>query len=297
LLFVSSNFWRIHTDVGQIYIFYILSLSLSYGLLQKENSVKKFLAGCLIGLTASLRFPIILMTIPMIIFKEFKILGATIFSFCLCLSASVWMAGKQAWMSYFSAMQTIGKLNIGKISLSTNTENIVLPKTIEGIRNLTGMYGILQYDSSLQSNLKKYLNFTLSTNYLLLSIFLILLVYAGTVYFLYTKKMSNDKNVSLDMIFMTGTLMILIAELLLPAPRYSYSDIQLLIPFLLIVKNLDFSNDITLLSFGCLLICLFLTIGLFSWLPYGMLLGEYAIVIIMMVMSLVLHSRNRNISI
>ena len=290
LIFIfGNNFWRLHTGVGQIYVFYVLFLSLAYWISQKNIKHKDIIIGCLIGFTASIRLPIIVMILPMIIFKKFKVVTATLSGLCLSLFVFFIFTGQKAWGSYFSAMSTIGKMNL-VAKQSHNVDKFVMPTIIEGMNNLTIIPKVSFSNTSLQDLSKNILGFTINGSVLIgiCCLFLVLL----SIMFNYCYRTNNPKykQFAWDIFFLVGTLMILIVDFFIPAPRYTYNDIQFLIPLFLVLKNINFFNNKSI-SYICLLILgLFLTNGMFSWIPRGVQVGDF-----LFVSAMILVSLNKNV--
>jgi Glycosyltransferase family 87 len=290
IFFAGSSFWKLHVDVGQFYVVYVFLLSLAYYFFTSEQKFGHAVGGILIGLVASLRFPIIMMMLPMIIFKKIKMFTATLVSFCICLIASFFLAGSQVWQSYFLAMRTFGKLHTGSIPVNKDNAALIYPKVVEGMDNLRKLIDIPNADTSLQSLVKKITSFEIQSNYLILMLAGVLLLYSFLIYSLSRQNNHIENKSNLDMIFLIGTISTLIADCFIPAPKYQYNNIQLLIPFFLILHNVNF--NIRMLSCTCLMFAGFLIMnGLFVWMPLEIELGEVLILISMILVSLMITSK------
>lgn len=294
LLFIfGSHFWRLHIAVGQIYILYVFLFSSAYFVLQKKLKYSEIIAGILIGLTASLRFPIIVIILPMIIFKKFKLLVATLTVFCLSLISSFIIAKPQAWSSYFSAMTTIGKFD-ADAKISINSEKFTMPTTVEGV----GHFSFPQHfniNSSLQSLIKEIFSYQIPGNIFIFLCCIFLAVFAIFISSIYKKEIRLNNKLTWDIFFICGSLMILIGDLFIPAPRYTYNDIQFLIPLLLIFKNISFSNNKVIICILFLATGLFFLNGMFYWIPRAIAIGEYTIVTSMISIALVKSALTQNI--
>ncbi|MBW4670319.1 MAG: DUF2029 domain-containing protein [Cyanomargarita calcarea GSE-NOS-MK-12-04C] len=290
ILIAGSSFWKLHVDVGQFYVVYVFLLSLAYYFFTSEQKFNNAIGGLFIGLAACFRFPIIIMVLPMILFKQIKMLTTTLVSFFICLVASFFLAGSQVWQSYFSAMQTFGKLNIGSISVDKDNGELIYPKVIEGMDNIRNIIEMPSPDTSIQSLVKKFLSFNLESNYLILMLAGVLLLYSFLIYSLSRRSNHAAKTSNIDIIFLIGTISILIVDFFIPAPRYQYNNIQLLIPFFLILQNVNFNIRMLSCTFSMFTGFLIMN-GLFVWLPLEILLGESLVLSSMILISLMIASR------
>lgn len=283
----GSWLWRLHIDVGQFYIVYVFFLALGYQFFNSNVKYNNTLGGFFVGLAACLRFPIIVIVLPMIIFRKFKMLIATIISFCACLVASILLTGLQVWQDYYSAMTANSKLNIGSISVNKVDVKKIFPKVVEGMGNLqisTG--GIPNSDSSLQSFLRRIFSIQLESNYSIIIVAVALLLYSFVIYRLYqTNNQVNTKTI--DLIFFIGLITILIVDFLIPAPRYPYNDVFFIIPLVLILQNINLLNVKMLSSTILMYTGLLIFNGMFSWLPAEVQVGHFLILSSMILMSLI----------
>lgn len=296
LFFIGGSvFWRFHLQTGQFYIFYTLLLASAYWVSAKKLRFSEEIAGLLIGLAASVRFPILVMILPMLLFKKIKLLITTLLGFLLCIGVGLAIFGQQVWVSYFSAMKTISQLSQGMIQMPAASQ-IAIPKTVEGMffgSQTTSSDRLPAENLSIIRLLDHLFGIHISTSYLLAGLLLALLFYALILHRSYKQTERQFRPSALDAIFISGGLMLFVADMLIPAPRYSYNDVQLLVPLILLLKNIDFLDVRSLYLF--LLLCLGLLIagGLFSWLPYEVLLGQLLILAVLLLMSLRMKSGER----
>ncbi|MDH4128748.1 MAG: DUF2029 domain-containing protein, partial [Spirochaetota bacterium] len=118
LLFISGNyFWHFHVERGQIYILYSFLIILAYWVLQKSFSFKSFLSGFILGFVASLRPPIILMGIPIIIGKDWKMLAGGVFGLLFGFTLTIIFADISLWEKYYSALPWQIKINFGELKM------------------------------------------------------------------------------------------------------------------------------------------------------------------------------------
>lgn len=299
----ASIFWRIHVGTGQIYIFYVLLIAASYWVSQQKNKFSDEFAGMLMGIAASMRFPLIIFILPMLIFKKTRLLIATLAGVCLSILSSILLFGSQVWFSYFSAAKIISQLSHGTLKIAPNPDNPVLPNIIEGVFFIglpTSESGIIRNahgklpggNSSFPLLIDRVFDLHIPSGYLIAGLMLLLLAYSFSIYYLQSRSAFKSQIPVLDAVFIFGSLMVLIAEFLMPVPRYSYSDVQFLVPILLILKNANFEKNIT--GYLTAILCLSLLIlgGLFPWIPKKVILGEFLVLATLILMSLVSLGRS-----
>lgn len=293
LIFIfCSLIWRIHVDVGQFYIIYVFLLALSYHFLESEIKYSNALGGFFIGLAACFRFPLIIMVLPMIIFKKIKMLTFTLLSFFFCLLVSVLFTNLQVWQNYFSAMATNGKLNIESLKVDGVDVKKIFPKIVEGMNLQDFNGGIPNSNSSLQFFLKDTLSLQLDSKYFLIILAGILLLYSFIIY-RYRAASSNKTNIKeLDLIFFISSINVLIVDFLIPAPRNAYNNVLFMIPLILLMKNINPFNT-QMLSCAILMFIGFLTLnGMFAWLPNEIQVGEFLMLGSMILMSVIFIKGN-----
>lgn len=290
----SSAFWRLHLQVGQIYVFYALLTASSYWISSKQFRFKDEISGLLIGLAAAIRFPVLVMILPMLIFRKFRLLIATLIGFVFCIGTTLIIFGQQVWVSYFSAMKTISQLSHGLIKVPNTVQKSAISQIVEGM-----FFGIPASKSnqlpaenlSITLFLDNLFDIHISTGYLIAGLMLFLLFYSLLLQRSYKQTEQRFRPAVIDAVFISGGLMLIVADLLLPAPRYTYNDIQLLVPLILLLKNIDFYDIQTIYHFLILCLGLLMANGLFVWLPYESLLGQLLIIPALLLMSLKMKQR------
>ena len=280
--FLNSLFWRVHVERGQIYIIYVFLLSLAWFFSQTEFKYHNILSGFFIGLTATLRPPIILISLPFLIYRKWAFLWGGIIGILSSLSFSLVLVKLSIWQSYFSAMSGMTSLiNLRQDSFFTNNideNNTLYPQTIEGMNNINSMIDLPHPRSSLimiADSLN--LNF-ISANILIISLFFIIILVS---FFLLSLP---RKNISINSIFLSGMVLYLIAEFFIPAPRDSYNDVQWILPLSLMIVEADTVKFLTNKSIILLLLSLLLSMGCFMWMPrfLGLSVGLMVLYVIWM---------------
>ncbi|MBV8882690.1 MAG: DUF2029 domain-containing protein [Chroococcidiopsidaceae cyanobacterium CP_BM_RX_35] len=261
LFFSGSYFWRLHVERGQIYIVYVFLLSYAYWLAHKSKH-NYILSGFWIGLTASLRPPVVLMLLPILLYKQWKLLIGTIIGLLSGLILSFTFVGVPIWGKYFSAIKVDEQVHSGLINIEdTGKYGVGFPKQIEGMKTMSKALKLPVPDTSFQ-NIFQQFDINLSSGMLLAALGVILLF---TCFFIY-KNLNHTR--SNNIIFLSGILMVIISEYFLPASRQTYSDIQWIITLslIIIISNVHvfLSSKLNII----LLISLFSSLG-FTWMPWS----------------------------
>jgi len=267
LFFISGSFfWRLHVERGQIYILYVFLITLSYWLLQKEFKHSVIFSGILIGLTVSLYPLVILMFIPMIVYKKWKLLLANIIGLQSGLSISIILTDIGLWRKYISSLYIHSKMYLGIIDYYGFYSKF----DAEGMKNFFIWNFLPSFDASLQKVIKKLTGINLSLNFILTFSALFLVFIILFLYF------SRHKNISMNKLFLIGITIVYVIEFLLPMERLSYNDVIWIIPLSLIISNCDLRKLLLRPSTVLLVIGLIFSTS-FHLLPYSGLICHYSI--------------------
>lgn len=226
LFFVGSSFfWRLHVERGQIYIFYIMIFSFFCYAFQKKQ---KLLSGLILGFLIVLRPPYVLVLLPLAFVKNRKVLFYTGVGALSTLLLSIAFSGWEVWSSYFQAMTIHGQIHM----IDVKPPTISYPYTnIEGMGDLYALANLPIYDSSVQFLLRS-VGIVIGSNSLKL---ILLLVLAVTSFWLYkSHRKFNDTK-----IIIIASLLVFMAEFFIPAARYSYNNVLILIPISLVIIELE----------------------------------------------------------
>ena len=225
LFFIGSSFyWRLHVERGQIYILYMFLLSLSYWVYCKKLQNSEFLSGMVAGITISFRPPLMLLALPMILYKKFKFVLGNVAGVIVGLVASLVIASPQTWIQYFNAMKMHGSIHFNFLYASSSQYPY---QNIEGISNLWGLAHIPIFDTSLQF-MARSVGLNLTSNIL----FALLIVTLTICCFAIRKIIGNETRFSF--IVLSGIILVFIAEYFMPAARFSYNNV-ILLPILSLV--------------------------------------------------------------
>ena len=229
LFFVGSSFyWRLHVERGQIYILYIFLISLAYWIYQRKIKYNDLLSGIVVGYTIILRPPVIMLNIPMLIYRKWKFLLGNIIGVIIGFSSSLLLVPISTWIKYYSAMQRHGILHTEIMK----TVNERYPfENIEEIVNLWVLPNIPIFDSSIQGIFKDFFGIVIGSQILLISLVCIMII---CVFIMYKLCISH---INISILFLLGSVLIFISEFFIPAARYSYNNVIWLVILSLIIIN------------------------------------------------------------
>ena len=164
----------------------------------------------------------------------------------------------------------------------TNT-NIVYPQIVEGIN--TAIRNPLEYNNFSDSSVYYGLGvLDIQNKPQVLAIGFIIVIAFLSLYLIRYNSQRKDVN----FMFLYGVLICLIGEFLIPIARYSYYDIQLIVPLFIIISQANIKQLIGSNSIAILLSGLLLSVGCFNWIPKFLLLSTYLITFYITLTSLIL---------
>jgi hypothetical protein len=283
LFFISgSSGWRFHNAVGQIYIFYVFLLSLAFLLLIKDNKLGPGVGSFLIGITASMRFTVLFMGIPFLIYKRWKHLLWSVIGFLFGIAGSITVAGMQIWKSYFLAMRTFGKIQFTWDQIAPGNH----PQIVEGMSWEVSLPVVVHHENfSFYSIFHR--RFGINIASLLVPALIIFSILSVLVLF-----MRRKKNYSISLIFQIGILLSLMSEFLLPAIRWNYQDILWLPILALIIINTKTLKELFIPILSLAIFGLILSVG-FTWLRWHNIIMEGSMLLYFVLATLYLM-RNKN---
>ncbi len=273
LLFISGNsFWRLHVERGQIYILYIFLIALAFWLSNKKFRLNHILSGFVIGFTASLRPIVIFMSLPMLIYKKWKLLIGTVIGLVAGLATPLLITNIFVWKEYYNAMQFWGRNphifgnRWGELYSSLYPDRI-----IEGMHNIASGAGVLTTDSSIQSIFIRYIGIKLYPTTLIIILISILIIFSMMLFII------RRREISMNLLFLISSGLVFISEYFLPAARYSYTNVIWLLPLSLIIINYNPLSSMLHKPIIFLFLGLFFSISI-PFAPGGSLAGDASIV-------------------
>ena len=237
--FASSLFWRLHVSSGQIYIVYVFLLAIAWLFLNDSSKYGHLISGFFAGVTVSLRPSFVLLFIPFLARRKHSFVLGGALGLLSNLALSWAVAGTLIWKRYvLVASKMIGLVDLDTyLSVAERklpSPDIVYPKIVEA------------FSWSAQTPLERY--FANTALYLPLNvlrvpnergILLIGLMAATSCLLLCVLKHSPKSGKDTNFIFLFGVLMALVAEFFIPVPRYSYYDVQMILPLLVVINEAE----------------------------------------------------------
>jgi hypothetical protein len=217
LLIAGSFFWRLHIEKGQVYMLFAFLIVLAYWISKQDFKYNFLIAGIILGFTLSLRPPVILMGIPFLIYRKWKVITGGIIGVIIGIASSFIIADFSTWQNYFSAMKIHELFHLGIIQSSISLHpnfNI-----IEGVKNSVISGNLPMIDSSFQELFRRYLDVKVQSSILWISLITVILLFS---IFLFRKR---KQDVSIEMIFLVGLTLVFLSEFFLPAARLSYNNV------------------------------------------------------------------------
>jgi hypothetical protein len=285
LIFIAGSvFWRLHVERGQVYILYVFFASLALWILSKDNKISHIVGGIFLGLLFCIRPPMLLIAIPFLIYKKWKILIGEVIGVVIGIFSPMILGGLKIWNSYFINSQGYGNwyTNVRTVALEYNFPN----RVIEGMSNLGKMADIPAQDVSVESIIRDYFKFFLSTKILVVILFIIVL---GFCIFILSLKI---KKLSISEIFLIGIFFASICEYLLPAPRFTYQDVIWLLSISLIILCFNLSELLKNYFNILLFLGLFFSIS-HTYISSEIRFGDLMIIIYIFVMTILMLLRQQ----
>lgn len=282
LAFVSGSYaWHSHTEVGQTYILYVLLLAIAYSQLGGRHRLSGVASGLLIGVTASLRLPFLLMGFPLVIYRQWKLLAGSVIGFVLGISLSIVIGGTEVWRSYFSAMRVHSLLQYQGGEWPYRD----FPKRVEGV---TVRYdfgdGLGSGDTSILYLFHRYLGINIATG--LLPVLAAVVLIGACI--LYAHRRYQP---SASLVFQMALVLVFVCDFFLPAGRVVYQDVIWLMLLALVIINAESLHALATPLLALAVVGLCLSVG-FIWMPYRIELMETAMVAYFVLVTLGLLRKN-----
>ncbi len=240
------------------------------------------------GITTSLRPPFLLFFIPFLIFQRYSFLLGGLVGLLLTFVLSFSVASLFIWKQYILAMLGMtGFVNLNEyLSLPEKSiagSNIIYPQTFEGFNIYSR--NPLEFRNLFNTSIYDALNaLDIPKSREILIIGFILTIAFLTFYLI--KYNSRIKDVKF--MFLFGTLICLIGEFFIPVARYSYYDVQFMLPLLIIISKANVIELVSNKLIIVLLIGLLLSLGCFVWIDKYLFFSSYSIAFYTTVTSLIL---------
>ncbi len=227
MIMASSYFWLTHTFTGQLYIVYGALISGALLFVSQRNSGLRLIGFFTVGVVAALRFPYVVFLIPLFFYNK-KACVVAVVGLVATISLTTSVLGLSVWKNYFSSMNiyaTTPLLSEAVAHSEQRTDNVRYPHVIEGLTFLNSFTHPLEYETSIKGVVQK------STGVLLPPKVLYSFGFIFAVWFvrqIAKRKQAVQKSVRYS--FLLASLLMIGVEFFLPAARYSYYDVQFLLP-------------------------------------------------------------------
>ena len=234
LVTAANPAWRLHVERGQLYVVWLAMLTAAYAFASRKTTRGELIAGGLIGMAVCLRPPLALLIIPMLLLRRQRLAYASGTATVLFLAFFLVVARPAAWTSYLSTMLSTKSQNyLG----ATERPEISYPATIEGLANLKDTAEIHGVDASIRAVTETFTGTAPSPPQLIAALLFAIGTYSA---FLHTASRwaSHPLPDTTDLVFISGSMLVLVAELFVHPQRFIYIDVQMLVPIILIGKHL-----------------------------------------------------------
>ena len=263
-------------------------LAIAWLLLNKLPKYNNFFSGVLVGITASLRPPFLLFFIPFLVFQRYSFLLGGLVGLLLSLALSFSVVSLFIWKQYILAMLGMtGFVNLNEyLSLpqkAISNSKIIYPKIHEGFS--VDSRNPLEYRNLFNTSIYDVLNALDVPNSREILVIGFIIAIAFLIFYLIKY---NSRIKDIKFMFLFGTLICLIGEFFIPIGRYSYYDIQFMLPLLIIINKANVIELISNKLIILLLIGLLLSLGCFVWIDKFLFFSSYLIAFYTTVTSLIL---------
>jgi len=285
-LFISStSLWRYHVERGQIYILYTFLVALSFWSSCRKWKYSHYLGGFILGFAVSLRPTIIVMAIPFVIFKQYKVFTGLIAGLLAAILICTAIFGISIWSHYLSSMKYFEKGNLGELNFAVYAFPDIT--VIEGMDNLRSAAVIPVNNTSLQYIFNEYFKVRIGSPTLIALLSFVLLLVSFWLY------RNRGADIPVSLIYLMASVLVLITDYFLPATKSYYSEIMWLIPASLLILNADELEHVD--DRSAIASLFFLLIGIYMntmvyWEPYCLIISDYCVVIFFFLISALMIS-------
>lgn len=234
LVTAANPAWRLHVERGQLYVVWLAMLTAAYTFASRKTTRGELIAGGLIGMAVCLRPPLAMVMVPMLLLRRQFLAYASGAATALLLAFFLIVARPAAWTSYLSTMLSTKSQNYQG---ATERPEISYPATIEGLANLKDTAEIHGVDASIRAVTETFTGTAPSPPQLIAALLITIGAYA-TILHNAARRTSGPLPDTTDLVFISGSMLVLVAELFVHPQRFIYIDVQMLVPIILIGKHL-----------------------------------------------------------
>ena len=234
LVTAANPAWRLHVERGQLYVVWLAMLTAAYAFASRKTTRGELIAGGLIGMAVCLRPPLAVVMLPMLLLRRQFLAYASGATTALLLAFFLIAASPAAWTSYLSTMLSTKSQNYQG---ATERPETSYPATIEGLANLKDTAEIHGVDASIRAVAETSTGTAPSPPQLITALLITIGAYA-TILHNAARRTSGPLPDSTNLVFISGSVLVLVAELFVHPQRFIYIDVQMLVPIILIGKHL-----------------------------------------------------------
>ncbi|MCF7859013.1 MAG: DUF2029 domain-containing protein [Candidatus Cloacimonetes bacterium] len=228
---VGAYFWRFHVACGQIYVLFLFLIILAYLVARSSFKHSSFWSGFLLGITATWRPPLLIMSIPFLIYKKWKLIFGGFCGIVFGLLSTSLITGVHIWQSYFSAMKIVEKFHVGLITYKMNFHDHF--NYIEKVKNSFFSADLPNLDTSIQGILFNKFSKVVTSEYLWIALIFATLILTLPMF------RKKQRSASWEKLFFSGSILLFISEFFLPAARLSYNNVIWFLPVSLLIIRAD----------------------------------------------------------
>jgi Glycosyltransferase family 87 len=224
---ICSETWLYNIERCQMYIFYTFIFALMYRFYLSNHKYNEFLSGFIGGLFILFRPFTAIVGLGFLLYWRKKWLMGCASGFLIGCVLFV-LPQPTLWSDYFSAMRVYISENTGQRTVNVKVTETIKPIIIEGSTKINEhkVFNLERLDT-LYHLLNRF-GYSI-TNTQSVAIYIILIISLSAL-FLHTRKETNPVN----LLFLFGFLVYILAEQFVLAPRAAYNVIQWLFPLIII---------------------------------------------------------------
>lgn len=282
-LWACSDAWRLHIELGQVYVTYALLWSAALILGQCESTSRQMASGLLLGVASVLRPTFVLALVPLGLGRRWRLLGGAVLGGALCVAATWPWADAAIWQSYWSHMEDICRHYVDR---SFTPAHWRYPEpapsgSIEGMTNLA----VSRDHGETCDDLHLFATRVLPAEWRVAALKGAFLVFLGWYHWRLARSWETPP--PMPMCLLAGAVVAIAADFFIPCNRPIYNNILWAVPVCILI-SLPQSSELlhhrrgVLLAFGLLTANTVHSVGRYDW---GRL-SDYFLLIVMVDLSL-----------
>jgi len=255
--------WRLHVERGQIVVLPVALLAASYRYAVRGGPRGLLTSGMLIGLAAAMRPTIAIMVLPMMTMGAWPALIGFATGAVGGVACALPLAGMAAWRSYFASVHGSDAIHLKLVPWTPPYFGGV----VDGMGGWARALSVPTADVSLQYVVWSLAHFRLSPNALGFCLLVLAVAVCAMV------RHRHHEHAPTGVVLVVGYTLAVVADLFVPAARYSYCDVMLLPPLGAMLSGLPAEKLLQPVPLALLLLGSLFGIGL-EWVPRSVAVGE-----------------------